>query len=1144
MWNTLTSINNQRGPIQYRIGNLLIIFVLVVFLFPVLNAFGDESQTNPDINKRLKEEILNVFKDGGEKGLLNFIRDKKNQIDNQFIVEFAKSGVNERKEEWLQAAMILAEEKNDEKTKADVFYRMGEYYFLLSDNKKSLDYFDRALLLYLKIGYLVGQGNVYKGKGLVYFYTGDFNKAVELYDKAMEFFEKASDLKGLGTVYLLKGKFYYYTGKIDEALEMYDKAQFLFEKVGNISDLGNVYQSKGSIYLRKGDNSKALEMYDKALIFFEKDKNVLGQGNVYLMKGDIYYYSGDIFNALKTYDQALLFLKKTGDLIGQGNVYFRKGDIYSTTGNNSQALEMAEKALLFYEKTGEPLGQGNVYLSKGKTYYQMGQKSRTLEMYEKALSLYEKAGDTIGEGNVYRMMGDIYAETGEMIGGLAMYEKALILFIKIGDRHGEGDVYQRKGDIFFKTGNHSRALEMYDKTLIIFEKTDDLIGLGNIYWRKGNIFLKREENSRALEMYEKALSYFEKAGDTRGHGNVLLGKGDIYFKNGDNLKALEIYNKAMVFFEKAGDPKGRGNVYFRQGDIFLANSEYKKATEMYDKALAFFKKIEDIESESAVLSRKAKVLAKQGGKNEALALFEKSIAYLEKIRSQTTFPEMRMNFMELTFDQYEEAIVFMLEKQFYDQAFKYAESIKARTFLDQLAEGLVPLEKGILPEFKQKKDDMVSRLSQINKQIAQVETKSDGKIKDLKEIRDKLQNELEDILIKIRLENPLYASIKYPEPVTVKKLQNDILKKGELLLHFFVSRENVYVFLISKTGFNVVRLEINEKNVNKMVSRYLISISQRPGKVRILSSPVPKKDQIPSETLYFELFSTLELFLKDIKDIIIVPDGNLVQIPFESLEVNKTNPGKPVYLLEKYRVKYIQSASVLDFLRRNYRKEEETGSFIGFGDPMYDYEDFKKGEPDVGAPSQENGAVFVRLPGSGEEVKSIADLFKKKSQKTAIYLRLEANEENAKSSNMKNFDYIHFSCHGIVGPNFQALVLSQTPQSKEDGFFTPNEIMNCDYNAKLIVLSASDTGRGEIKRGEGVIGMTRAFMYAGTPAVVASLWNVDDGATKELMLRFYQNILEKKMDKTEALRQAKLDLIKSEKYASPLFWAAFVMYGE
>jgi CHAT domain-containing protein len=249
----------------------------------------------------------------------------------------------------------------------------------------------------------------------------------------------------------------------------------------------------------------------------------------------------------------------------------------------------------------------------------------------------------------------------------------------------------------------------------------------------------------------------------------------------------------------------------------------------------------------------------------------------------------------------------------------------------------------------------------------------------------------------------------------------------------------------------------------------------------------------------------------------------------------------------------------LAILRKHYQRKGKAKRFIGFGDPVYDYENFKKGPPEKGSPESgigyeikeiqrgkydREGGLLDRLQGSGQEVEAIAGLFKKQNQKCVVHLREKATEENAKLLDMKEYDYIHFSCHGILGDGFQSLVLSQIPKAKEDGYLTINEIMNCDYHAKLVVLSACQTGSGKVERGEGVIGLTRAVMYAGTPAVVASLWNVQDIATKELMVKFYTNMLEKGMKKEEALRQAKLEMIKGGKYSSPYYWSAFVMYGE
>jgi CHAT domain-containing protein len=394
----------------------------------------------------------------------------------------------------------------------------------------------------------------------------------------------------------------------------------------------------------------------------------------------------------------------------------------------------------------------------------------------------------------------------------------------------------------------------------------------------------------------------------------------------------------------------------------------------------------------------------------------------------------------------------------------------------------------------------------------------------------------------------MYASVRYPQPVTVQRLQTEVLKKGELLLRYVISPKKLYVFLISKENFKVVHIKVKGKEIKSIINRYLQAMGEN-------SSRGTKKY---GKTLYKKLFKPLETSIKDCRDVFIVPDGEMARIPFESLVLDDDS-----YLMEKYRVKYIQSASVLSVLRKYYQRDSETKSFVGFGDPVYDYKNFHLGKPEQGAitrsPKEKDeikemvrsrytraGGMMNRLQASREEMTAIFRLFERISQKSVVHLREQATEDNAKAPEIKDFDFIHFACHGLLNDDFQSLVLSQLPSDKspEDGYFTLNEIMNCDYNAKLVVLSACQTGSGKMYKGEGVTGLTRAVMFAGTPAVVASLWDVDDRATKELMVRFYRNMLEKNLDKTEALRQAKLELIKTKKYHPPLFWSAFIMYGE
>lgn len=1133
--------------------------VFLIIFFYSLAIFAQNQDSKKTDDQKLREEILSVYKAQGEKGLREFYQKHQFKIINKFITDFAKTGVKKRKEEWLKVCEILAEEKKDEKTMADTFYLTGIHFRLLPKYEEASAYLGEALSIYQKLNNMLGQGNIHLAKGDIYYILANNSKALEMYDKALHLFVKADEPLGQGNVYYKKGGIFLRTGKRLKALAMYEKALPFFEKAKDLIGQGNVYIGKGSIYTKTGEHSKALEKYEKALLFFQKSADPYGQGNVYYKIGGIHFNTGDNSKALEMYDMATPFFRQVDNLLGQGSVYLMKGKIYLTVHDHPKALKMFKKALPFFQIMKSPIGQANVYQHKGDIFYYSGDNSNAIEMYEKSLLLYKKAGDALGQGNIFLKKGNISLFTGSYSRAIEMYNKSLLFFKKVGTVIGKGNVYFGKGMVYVRTGGMSKALTLYGKALYSSKKAGDPIGQGNAYSAMGNIFYYSRDFSKANEMYNKANLHFEKSGDIVGQGATNLYMGNIYLSIGDYMKARKFYNKALMFYEKAGDPIGQGNVYKCKGEILSIVGNNSKALILYDKALFSFEKTGFISSEFIVLDLKANALVQLGKKEEALHLFEKGIEIMERIREKATFSDMKQSFMEINYRRYEKAMVFMLENNYYNKSFKYAESMNARVFLDQLAEGLIKLEKGLKQRLKEQRDILVSKLSLINKNIHKATCEKDErKLPKLKGNLRKVQNQLEEVLIKIRSENPLFASVRYPQPISIQSLQREVLKEGEILLRYFISPEKLYVFIVSNNKFKVIPLNVEEKEISSITKSFL----------RSLNESTTSHIQRYGKTLYEKLIKPLELDLTGIDDIIIVPDGRLETIPFESLVIG-TKENHPVFFIERYQIKYIQSASVLAQLRKHYKRNRKTNSFIGFGDPVYTPKDLEKKnneqppftptppemkkeakiEDEIKEVHQErykrSGGVRNRLIKSGEEVKTIARLFEKKSQKAMVCTQEQATEEKAKSPDMKDYDFIHFACHGWANDDFQCLILSQDiPGSKEDGYFTLNEIMNCEYHAKLIVLSACQTGSGKFERAEGVTGLTRAMMYAGTPAVVASLWDADDDATKELMVAFYRNMLEKGMEKAEALRQAKLELLNSKEYTSPAYWSAFVLYGE
>jgi CHAT domain-containing protein len=300
-------------------------------------------------------------------------------------------------------------------------------------------------------------------------------------------------------------------------------------------------------------------------------------------------------------------------------------------------------------------------------------------------------------------------------------------------------------------------------------------------------------------------------------------------------------------------------------------------------------------------------------------------------------------------------------------------------------------------------------------------------------------------------------------------------------------------------------------------------------------------------SLYQKLLQPAEPYLTKKSKLIIIPDGILNYLPFEVLLTDnkgigsKTSYGNLPFLIKKYPVSYAQSASVLKSLLTERTKDKKTDpdnkKLIAFGDPVYE---------NAHDTSRASAKGYKRLEYSAKEIENIASFFKKGN--VEIYLRDDATEENVKrEGELKKFNYIHFATHGFIDeakPDFSSLALTKDNNSEEDGFLRASEIFNLNLNADLVVLSACQTGLGKLIRGEGMVGLTRAFMYAGTPTVMVSLWSVSDVSTATLMGEFYRNLIKDKFDKTDALRKAQLSMLSDEKFAHPFYWAPFVLIGD
>ena len=927
-------------------------------------------------------------------------------------------------------------------------------------------------------------------------------------------------------------------GRYGDVLAPGGSALELYSALKDEAGQGAALHYLGQAHRRLANYSEALSLHNQALLLATQSKNSMLRGQALIDLGDVYERKKELETAVKFYTEALQVLKSPADWQEAARALRQLGDVHVATGNFESAYKAYSQALVYAEKAGDMwhVAEFNDYI--GFCHRRLGDYNMAIRFHRSALESAEKIASTearqrararslnhlglctskLAEEDAAEVNAKLAADNYSL--AIAYEEEALELAAKVQDRWRQGYILRALSLMHRERGALLKGQESFQDFQLSLRRADEALALG--------IGMKEKE-WQGLALHDRALAL------------VLLGLGQ---------EGLSAFQKALDLWEQMGDLQSAGYAHqFMARRFHEAGRRLAEAEASYDKAILAFEKIGDVESQGFTMLDKARVKALLGQKDNAAGLYDRGIAKLEIVRTKAGFPEFRKAFMGKIYDRYEEAALFALRNNFNDRALLYVESMKARTFLDQLAEGRVEVEKGIDPGLRAKRDKLENDLSAETGKISEELRKPSPDSNALAAVSSKAEHlsvELNRVIKEIRLQNPQYASVRYPVPVTVAELQGKVLTKDEVLLEYFITPQAVFCFIVTTDRFEVVELSIREEELGKRVGDLLENIRSGPSRGE-------GYDRVSAGRLYDILMKPYEKILEG-KTLIIVPDGILARLPFEALVIVKD--GKRTYLLEKNIIKYIQSASVLALLRAQGSSAQAGESFIGFGDPVYDYENFKKGRPEhegslsgrgpEGALKMRYASLGIRLSrleASGDEIRAIKRLFQKKKIREKTLLRDKARKDYAKGAGMDQYGYIHFSMHGIVTQRLQAIAFSQIPGIGDDGLLTVGEIMNLRYNARLVVLSACQSGLGRTERGEGIIGLTRAVMYAGSPAAAVSLWNVDDTATRELMTWFYKGMIQDGTGKADSLRQSKLELLKT-RYRHPYFWAAFVMYGE
>ncbi|MBI1747115.1 MAG: CHAT domain-containing protein [Acidobacteria bacterium] len=809
----------------------------------------------------------------------------------------------------------------------------------------------------------------------------------------------------------------------------------------------------------------------------------------------------------------------------------------------------------------------------GGIYQRAGNYRQALDNYQQALQMHtDVTGNKLHQAFALRRIAVVYSELGDYTRSLDYQNRSVQRFQEEGYRHYAGAGIGNIGHIYRLLGDYARALECYEESLKsareFHDKKEEERNLSSI----GDLYIRRGEYAKAQQHLERSLQLAGETGNFLFKGGCLIHLGEVYKRTGDYTKALQYLEEGMKVLKGQGHKYRLGQGWNSLGDLYLGLQRPNDAIKCFETALAIGKETGVLEIVWEAQSGLGRAQEQKGGYTEALDHYGAAINAIENIRSQLQLPEQKSSFLESKLKVYERTVDLVArlnEKDraqgFDRQAFAYAERGKARAFLDLLAEAKAHVEAGIDRDLLQKRYHLTAQLSKGQTRLRDAFVNTDNQtnpsqsktsadtftatlVERLKKEQVAFEKESEQLQREIRRRNPKYADVHYPQPIALEQAQK-LLDEESALLEYVIGEDSSFLFAITNRAYRLYKLRPSAGSLTVQVKELRALIMKTTDPLDQALGGYAREFSRRAGDLYQVLVAPAEKLLADKKRLIIVPDGALVYLPFEAL---LSSPHKAAamdftklsYLIKKYSIQYAPSATVLSTLKTPGEKAPvKQKEFLAFADP--DYQGRRKAGPVQR--SMTRGVVqgtLARLPYSGIEAKSIAKIFP--PGESDLFLRRKAREDIVKTGvDLSAYKNILFSAHGLLNeerPQFSSIVLTLEDTSTEDGFLQVHEIFNLKLNAELVVLSACQTALGKQVRGEGLIALSRAFMYAGTPSVVASLWEVSDPSTAVLMKHFFTD--RHRLDKTDALRQAKQQMMKSRRYAHPFYWAGFVLIGE
>jgi CHAT domain-containing protein len=964
------------------------------------------------------------------------------------------------------------------------------------------------------------------------------------------------------------------------AMEKYAAAARSWQSISDRQRSADALDALGETLFIVGEHTLSLRSYKAAL------KAARVTDRQYIIRAlnriaYLYVNLGDNPNALAYCHKARAMQEQSGhtqtsadDLGEEGQTQNNKGEVHYSLGELKEALDSFAYALNLWTRSGDRRRQALAHLNLGYTNADSGDLQKASEHFQQALTLWRAVEDVRGEALSQTALGAIHSFVGERQLALNAYEQALRIFRTYGDQQAEVVALNSIAQVYEDLNELPTALDHYKLALELNQKIGNRDSEAVIQYCIGRVYRRMGRNEQALSYYDQSLRLSRRLGKKRIEAYAFNDIGIIYDSLGQRQFALDKYKKVLKFYQEAGDRRGQANTLKTIGDIHYSTGDRERALACYEEALFFSRAAWDRSGEAEALYRLARATRDGGEIDQALNYITDSIRIIETMRSQVASQELRASYFASIHKHYEFLVGVLMQlhelhpnQAYAPAAMQASESARARSLVETLLEAKAEVRVGIDPVILDRERSLQRELNAKAlylmrlRNSAQTEANAEQIEKEVRQ----LTKEYEETQATIRSQSPRYASLMQPRPPSLEEIQTELRGDDTILLEYALGEEKSYVWAVTSDSFSGYELPARAQ-IEDLTREVYNLLTERPDEGTVAAASTQTYWQKATK-LSRVLFGQVAPKLAG-KRLLIVTEGALQYLPFEALPAPDTTQqeprdeaatGDPVPLALKHEVVYLPSASTLLALRHEVQRPIlARKSVFVLADPVFNRADPRVKNlgpladeahgPITPANLKSTGGIdFPRLPATRREAEVIASLTPENGR--TIATDFAANRATALSAELERYRIVHIATHSVVNskhPELSGIVLSMVNErgEDEDGFLQLHDIYNLKLGAEVVVLSACDTGLGKEVRGEGLVGLTRGFMYAGASSVVASLWKVDDSASAELMTHFYKAMFEDDLPPAAALRSAKQAMWREKHWRSPHFWSAFVLQGE